>query len=102
MVHAYASDAQASQNNIVIAHELLHTLGATDKYDSVGMPIFPEGFGDSEQTNRYPQQYAEIMAGRVAIAPGRAEMPDGLEACVIGYRTANEINWTGAFRDGRH
>lgn len=102
VVHAYASEAQAEQNNVVIAHELLHTLGPTDKYDAAGLPIFPEGFGDSEQVNRYPQQYAEIMAGRVALAPEHAEMPSGLGACVVGYKTANEINWTGAFRDGRH
>ena len=32
VVHAFADPRQARQNNIVIAHELLHTLGATDKY----------------------------------------------------------------------
>ena len=39
IVHAFASDDQTKQNNVVIAHELLHTVGATDKYDEYGNPI---------------------------------------------------------------
>ena len=33
MVKAFASRHQAASNNMIIAHEMLHTLGATDKYD---------------------------------------------------------------------
>ena len=33
VVNAFASSSQAAENNVVIAHELLHTVGATDKYD---------------------------------------------------------------------
>ena len=33
VVHAFAQRPMAGTNNIVITHELLHTLGATDKYD---------------------------------------------------------------------
>ena len=46
IVHAFASDAQAKQNNIVIAHELLHTVGASDKYDANGNPVPPHGLGE--------------------------------------------------------
>ena len=31
VVHVFSDPGQAKQNNIVIAHELLHTLGASDK-----------------------------------------------------------------------
>lgn len=93
IVHAYAHTDYASQNNVVIAHELLHTVGASDKYDpSSNEPVFPDGYADPTG-DRYPQKRAEIMAGRIPISPGVARMPDGLNACVIGRKTAEEINW---------
>ena len=93
VVHVFADKKQNDQNNVVIAHELLHTLGATDKYGPDGFPQYPEGFGDPDATSRYPQLVAEIMAGRIAISPGHAEIPPSLAECVIGYKTAYEINW---------
>lgn len=93
VVHVFADRRQAAQNNVVIAHELLHTLGATDKYDAQGLPIFPHGFPDPERGERYPQHSAEIMAGRIAVRPERAIIPADLAACVIGSKTAYEINW---------
>lgn len=93
VVHAYADPKQDAQNNVVIAHELLHALGATDKYDGAGMPVRPEGLGDPDREPPYPQQTAEIMAGRVARSPTEAAIPDSLAACVVGYQTAFEIKW---------
>lgn len=94
VVHVFAAATQHAQNNVVITHELLHTLGATDKYDANLMPIFPEGFAESDQDRpTYPQRSAEIMAGRIALSPTRAKIPSGLASCVVGYKTANEISW---------
>lgn len=93
VVHVFASDAQRAQNNFVIAHELLHTLGATDKYAANGQPLYPIGFADPNRQPPYPQYKAEIMAGRVAIGPHRAEIPTGLAEAVIGYATAAEVGW---------
>lgn len=94
IVHAFARAEQDGQNNIVIAHELLHTLGATDKYDMANnLPIFPNGYGDRQQVPLYPQRNAEIMAGRLALADNRATMPTSLGRCVIGAKTAFEIGW---------
>jgi hypothetical protein len=93
VVHVFADDAQRAQNNFVITHELLHTLGATDKYDANGQPIYPTGFADPNTQPPYPQYRAEIMGGRVAITPNRAEIPKGLEEAVVGYATAAEIGW---------
>jgi len=31
LVHAFALDRQTQQNNVIIAHEILHTVGASDK-----------------------------------------------------------------------
>lgn len=93
VVHAYGRTGQEPQNNVVIAHELLHALGATDKYDAHGLPVYPEGFGVPDDAPHYPQRVAEIMAGRVAVSPTTATIPESLAACVVGYRTAHEINW---------
>ncbi len=93
VVHVFADQKQADQNNVVIAHELLHTLGATDKYNASGQPVFPDGFPDPDQGERYPQHSAEIMAGRIAVRPDQAIIPSDLAACAIGPKTAYEINW---------
>ena len=93
VVHVFASDTQRTQNNFVIAHELLHTLGATDKYDANGRPLNPIGLADPNMQPPYPQYKAEIMGGRIAISAERAEMPKGLEEAVVGYATAAEIGW---------
>ncbi len=93
VVHVFASDTQRAQNNFVIAHELLHTLGATDKYDATTQPLNPIGLADPNARPLYPQSKAEIMGGRIAVSASRAEMPKGLEEAVVGYATAAEIGW---------
>lgn len=93
-VNAFASDDMAATNNVVIAHELLHTFGATDKYDFAGNhPLYPDGYAEPQLQPRHPQRFAEIMAGRIPLAPGRAEIPDDLAQTLIGARTAREISW---------
>ncbi len=99
VVHAFAHPQQTAQNNIVIAHELLHTLGATDKYDAEGRPIYPIGYAEPELPQAARRHEAEIMAGRIALPDGRNLMPDSLAQCVIGSTTAHEINLNEAFRD---
>ncbi len=95
VVHAFADRTQSGENSIVIAHELLHTLGATDKYDPLsGLPQFPSGFGDPGQNPLYPQAKAEIMAGRRALSEHDSQMPPALSGVVVGAATASEIRWT--------
>lgn len=94
VVHLFASRSQEAQNRIVIAHELLHTFGATDKYDpGSGLPLYPEGYADPEQSPRYPQEKAELMAGRLPLSAQQAVMPDGLANVRIGPLSAREIGW---------
>lgn len=93
VVHAYAIPTQNRQNNIVIAHELLHTVGATDKYDVQGAPIYPTGYAEPWRNPLFPQPAAEIMAGRLPLSLYKSEMPPGLRNMVIGPITAREINW---------
>jgi hypothetical protein len=94
VVYAFADPQMNGENNVVIAHELLHTLGATDKY-RVGddAPRFPDGYGDPRQVPLYPQRAAEIMAGRRMLSADRWQQADGLGEVVIGPLTAAEIRW---------
>jgi hypothetical protein len=95
VVHAFAVHEMTGTNNIVIAHELLHTLGATDKYDPAsGAPLYPSGYADPDRQPRYPQAEAEIMAGRRALSAQQFEMPPSLASVVVGPETAREIRWT--------
>jgi len=96
VVQAFASRKMAGKNNVIIAHELLHTVGATDKYDRQNnQPLYPDGFAAPDRQPPYPQRLAEIMSGRIPITPTRAIMPAGLQQVVVGPLTAAEINWTG-------
>ena len=95
VVHVFADRAMSGSNDIVIAHELLHTVGASDKYDlATGAPLFPSGYGNRERIPRYPQERAEIMAGRRALSAREFEMPRSLREVVVGPETAREIRWT--------
>jgi len=93
-VNVFASRDMAKQNNVVIAHEFLHTLGATDKYDpATNQPLFPEGYANPDLDPLLPQQFAEIMAGRTPLSRNKAETPPSLDDALIGNKTAQEINW---------
>jgi len=94
VVHAYAEREMSLPNNVVIAHEILHTLGATDKYDLGTLaPVFPIGYVEPERKPLYPQALTEIMAGRRAVEPDTFEMPDSLADVRVGAATALEIRW---------
>ena len=95
IVNGYASRRQRGANNVIIAHEFLHTLGATDKYSPVdGHPIGPDGIAEPDRVPLYPQRFAEIMGGRIALAEDDSEIPSSLKYAVIGPLTASEINLT--------
>ena len=94
IIRLFASRKMAPQNNMVMLHELLHTLGATDKYDlRTDQPLYPDGYAQPELQPRLPQKKAEIMAGRIPLSEHHAEMPERLADVVIGPKTAREIGW---------
>jgi len=94
LVNAVGDGEYEGSNNVVIAHELLHTLGAIDKYDPDGnRPIFPDGYAEPQATPRIPQRRAEIMAGRIPISETQSEMPASMRQVMMGSKTAREINW---------
>lgn len=94
VVNAFASKEMKKENHVIIAHELLHTVGATDKYNpDTNQPLYPVGYAHPHQSPLLPQKQAEIMAGRMAISETTAEQPQQLAQVVMGQTTAIEINW---------
>jgi len=94
VVNAFSRADMDGSNNVVITHELLHTFGATDKYDpGENRPQFPDGYAEPNAQPLYPQQQAEIMAGRIPVSETRTEIPAGMDQVAIGLRTAREIHW---------
>ena len=94
VMNGFATVRMASRNNVVIAHELLHLLGAVDKYDDTTLlPHYPVGFAEPELRPLYPQQQAEIMAGRIPVSETQLLMPANLHETMVGPETAREINW---------
>lgn len=92
VIHAFASRLQHKQNAVVIAHEMLHTFGATDKYDPATLqPYYPQGYAEPQRDPRLPQRYAEIMGGRTPVDAEHAEIPASLAETLIGPETALEI-----------
>jgi hypothetical protein len=75
------------------AHELLHTLGATDKYDAAGHAQVPNGLAEPALTPRYPQRFAEVMTRGRATAPTVDAAPESLAELRVGGWTAAEIGW---------
>jgi hypothetical protein len=91
----YATREMHGSNQMVIAHEMLHTLGASDKYDlATGLPLHPHGLADPGRKPVFPQEAAELMAGRIALGPAEAATPHSLDQVTIGPETAYEIGWT--------
>ncbi|HVP67058.1 MAG TPA: hypothetical protein VMT17_07325 [Anaeromyxobacteraceae bacterium] len=80
---------------VALGHELLHTAGATDKYDAAGHARAPEGLAEPERQPPYPQRFAEWMVGEVATGPGGGRLPSSLDEVRVGPATAREIGWSG-------
>lgn len=92
VVNAYAGEIFQTRNNVVIAHEILHTVGASDKYDlASGQPIFPQGFAQPD--NQFEQFQAVLMAAKIPVSRTKSYMPASLKSCVISVETAKEIAW---------
>jgi hypothetical protein len=82
----------------VAAHELFHTLGATDRYGPDGRTSIPEGLAEPELEPRFPQRYAELMARNRPLSETEETRPETLEELWVGPKTAREIGWSAAAR----
>lgn len=77
----------------VAAHELFHTLGASDKYDATGRASYPGGFAEPERTPLYPQRGIELMARNLPLSPTSERPPEKLDELWVGDETARELGW---------
>ncbi len=94
VAHVFAAARMQGSNNVVIAHEMLHTLGTTDKYDpATNMPVFPDGYAEPLRSPPLPQEFAELMAGRLPLDEQQSEIPKSLRQVRIGPVTAAELRW---------
>jgi hypothetical protein len=95
IVNVFADRRMMGSNDTVIAHELLHTLGATDKYDwNTNAPLHPHGYAEPNREPLLPQRYAELMGGRIPLANGESQIPVSLQQVRVGPFTALEIGWS--------
>ena len=95
IVHAFADRTMEGSNDTVMAHEFLHTLGASDKYTiSNSQPILPIGYAEPDREPLYPQVFAELMGGRIPLSESESDMPTSLRQVLVGPATALEIGWT--------
>jgi hypothetical protein len=91
VVEVELDDTMADLTLIVCAHEILHTLGATDKYDATGHARIPGGLAEPELGDH--QRRAEIMARNRPIGGGLEAVPESLDEIAVGSATAREIGW---------
>ena len=64
VTNLFADRSARGSNQVVLAHELLHTLGATDKYDGpANLPRYPEGFADPSASPSLPQIESRAHGG---------------------------------------
>jgi hypothetical protein len=95
VVHVFAAKEMSGSNETVIAHELLHTLGATDKYSlQTNQPALPDGYAEPDRQPLYPQSFAELMGGRIPLSSDESVTPQSLRQVIVGPKTAAEIGWT--------
>jgi hypothetical protein len=80
----------------VVAHELFHLLGASDRYGPDGLAELPDGLGEPELVPQFPQRSVEVMARGRVIQPGREEPPSQLAELRVGAKTAAEIGWSSS------
>jgi len=94
IARVFAASHMTEENNVIIAHEILHTFGATDKYDpATTQPVYPDGYATPGQSPLYPQELAEIMGGRIPISQTQSEIPQTLDFALVGEKTAAEVHW---------
>ncbi|HEY0685535.1 MAG TPA: hypothetical protein VGD45_24565 [Steroidobacter sp.] len=94
VVNVFADRSMIGSNDVITAHELLHTLGATDKYNpSNNQPLNPIGYAEPDKQPLLPQDYAELMGGRIPVTSSKSTTPESLRQVVVGQLTAEEIGW---------
>lgn len=104
--HTY-NNLLTSMDNINLAletpaHEIVHVLGATDRYSGF-LCDFPEGIPKPNKEPLYPQEKACIMCGHIMTGEKESGSPTLLQS-VVCDKDAQEIGWKNpleVYRDGQ-
>jgi hypothetical protein len=56
--------------------------------------LFPDGYTDAVSEPRHPRCHAELMGGRIPVAPGQAESPASLQVTRSGPAAAARLRRT--------
>lgn len=92
IIQAFAGKQNRAHNNLIIAHELLHIFGATDKYDlKTGLAIHKDGFAEPNKNPLYPQRFVEIMGRTIPKSQKSHDIGDHLNLARMNAKTAQEI-----------
>jgi hypothetical protein len=85
VVNVFADRRMSGSNDVITAHELLHTLGAVDKYDPQNsQPLHPVGYAEPTKEPLLPQTHAELMAGRIPVSATDSVTPESLRQVLVG------------------
>ncbi len=93
LIYADVNATEVTLESVALAHEVLHCLGARDKYDAQGHAAGVAGLVAPEQVPLYPQPGGEVMVGEVATGPNSGEPIRSLREVHVGPATAREIRW---------
>jgi hypothetical protein len=93
MVEGVLDDDDLTLELTALAHELLHCLGAKDKYDADGHTVLPDGLANPDLRPLFPQAAAEVMVGEIPTGREAGKPIDRIENVQIGPTTAREIRW---------
>ena len=94
VVRASLDDVELGLELAAAAHELLHCLGATDKYGPDGRAQVPEGLAEPDLQPRFPQAFGEVMVGEVPLSESDGRPVRDLAELRVGPTTAREVAWT--------
>lgn len=86
-------ETELSLELVALVHEVLHCVGATDKYDAEGHALEPEGLVEPDRAPPLPQAFGEVMVGEIPVGRGAGRPIRSLDEARVGPATAKEIGW---------
>jgi hypothetical protein len=93
VVQSNASETELGLELVATFHEVLHCVGATDKYDENGHAVGVTALAEPDLAPLYPQRFGEVMVGEVALAEGSGRPIRDLTEAMVGPETAREVGW---------
>ena len=94
VVQANVAEVELGLELVAMLHEVLHCVGARDKYDAEGRAVVPDGLVEPDASPLYPQQFGEVMVGEVPLTESSGRPISALDEARVGAVTAQEIGWT--------